>query len=106
MYNKEYNIIHLHVTGSEYGESNVVKKVIFGITGSDKGITVNVPDLEARFGRPDEGTFVEYGNLTEGLVKSWITGSHPPDLFDPFIKEAIEKKSNSVVSGSGLPWNS
>lgn len=105
MYNKQYNIINVHKTGSLWGESDVIRRVTFGLTGSEDGITVSIPELEVRFGRPEPGTFTTYSELTEGKVISWITGSHPEDLFDLELKAKIEKERDNIISGSSLPWN-
>lgn len=107
MYTHTYNILNLSKTGSLYGESEVITKVNFDLTASDGRTTVYLPNKELNFGRPEVGSFVDFNNLTEDKIRSWITGSHPVDvIFHSEIAEKIKKKNNTIVSGSGLPWNS
>jgi len=107
MYTQTYNILSLSKTGSLYGESEVITKVSFDLTASDGRTTVYLPNKELNFGRPEVGSFVDFTNLTEDIVKSWISGSHPVDvIFHSEIAEKIKEKNNTLITGSDLPWNS
>lgn len=105
-YTRTYNITGLRKAESLDGLSDVVTRVFFSITGSqDGGPTGSVGDLELWFGTPNSSSFTEFNSLTENEIIGWITSSHPEDLFDPQIKEAIITETQPLISSSNLPWN-
>lgn len=105
MLSKTYNIINLQKTGSLWGESDVVRKIKFGVTGSEYNVSATL-ELELTLGQHESGSFTSFSELSEGKVISWITGSHPENIYDNQIRQEIEKKRDSIISGSSLPWNS
>lgn len=56
----------------------------------------------------DPGNFIDFNNLTEDLVLSWIkpvvTGSYENHVNEQ-IQKQIDAKKNPVVDVNNLPWN-
>ena len=104
-YTKIYNITGLRKTGSLDGLSDVVTRIFFSVTGSqDGGPTGSVDNLELWFGAPDSNNFINYDNLTEADIITWIRTEHPHDIFDDQIRDSIISETQPIISSSNLPW--
>ena len=89
-----------------YSMSNVVSRVDYTIacTGSNNATSFyHLETSVCNVGTVASSSFIAYDDLTEGIVKSWITGSS--DWSEKLSNAEVELSSSIWPQESrGLPW--
>ena len=96
------NMIKVATSGSL---SDVVTHVEYtiGCTGSNEGTSsYHIVNTKEVLGTVESSSFVAYNDLTDGIVKSWVTGSlnWPKKLTDT----KAQMSASWFVQSEGLPW--
>ena len=103
----DYNLIIDSMTkvATSGSLSDVVTSVdyLISCTGSNEGTSsvYLMPEVD-RLGTVESSSFVAYNDLTDGIVKSWVTGSlnWPKKLADT----KAQMSASWFVQSEGLPW--
>ena len=82
--------------------SNVVKKVIWQLKGSEDEIAVFVP-FSTEMDPPNNEQFINFEDLTEEIMISWVSEKIDVASIKLNILKEIELKKNPVLE-KPLPW--
>lgn len=102
-------ITNLRKYESLLGLNNVVYQIFFDCSLTQNDITVKIGRV-LNVSEPDVDNFVEYGNLTDEMVKGWITSLLTEEdinminmMLEAKMQQTIERQNAPVIS-DGIPW--
>ena len=84
---------------------NVVSVVDFSVTATNEQGQTGTVHSCVGLTDPDPDAFVDYGNLTESTVLSWVINRFPSDDMDT-LKSMADGQVNKQQPVRGLPWQS
>lgn len=104
----EWNIYQLDTYPQYEGQSDVVFKAYWTITGlNENGISGFVKGIQDITLNPDD-PYIPYNDLTKDQIISWVQTAMGPDqitIHEVNIDTQINEKVNPMVVVLPLPWN-
>jgi len=102
-----FKITELETAPSENGLDNVVKTIHWNYIGADETNTVNVVG-SVNINSPDPDSFINFVNLTESVVISWVEAKLQALGELDGIKQTIDSMlahiDNPPITRPPLPW--
>ena len=88
-------------------QPDVITSITWAVSGTYDGIT-EIHDMKTEFPEfilSEQDTFIDYNNLTEEIVKSWIKNDYTLYNIKCSICNKIESQLNQNQVITELPWN-
>jgi len=103
--NYQLNITKLEVNKTEGSLTDVVFLVHFSYVATTEDEQYSETALGmASVPSPDPSMFVEFDNLQESQVKSWVEGQVDLEKYKEHLDARIQEKINPPTEAKDVPW--